>query len=182
MDKLLKLEGVYDNHPSDKGGETVFGIARKSFSTWAGWVLVDKLKKSTANFPKNLENDDQLDSMVSRFYQMNFWDVLSCDKIEDRELAEKVFFTGVNLGVGTMGKLLQKAVRALSPTGNEGIEVDGIVGGKTLFAIKEIGIAVGYPVLLTKIKELQIEYYKRIVANNPSQKVFLKGWINRANA
>ena len=40
-----KNEGGYANNPSDNGGETYAGIARKFWPNWSGWAKIDAIKK-----------------------------------------------------------------------------------------------------------------------------------------
>jgi lysozyme family protein len=56
-----------------------------------------------------------------------------------------------------------------------GVTADGIVGPKTLAAINgHSGDA-----LFGQIKELRKKFYYGIVKQDPTQQIFLKGWLNR---
>ena len=52
---------------------------------------------------------------------------------------------------------------------------DGIVGDKTIQAINNHDPKT----LFTKIHERRKLFLENIVKNNPSQKIFLKGWLRR---
>ena len=58
-----------------------------------------------------------------------------------------------------------------------GVEADGVVGPLTIAAVNKQSPAD----LFARIKAARITFLNDIVKNNPSQKIFLKGWINRLN-
>lgn len=82
------------------------------------------------------------------------------------------FDAAVNHGLGGAGKLIQRtANRIKGPI----LKVDGAVGPATLAALKDMEMKFFCLELLKTRKE----YFETIVRNTPSQKVFLKGWLNR---
>lgn len=103
-----KFEGGYVNDPDDNGGETYYGISRKFHPTWLGWKIVDEQKKKS-NFPSNLK-DRRNDLLIleKNFYKVNFWDKVWGDKINDQRVANDMYDTAVNMGVGTSIKLSQR--------------------------------------------------------------------------
>lgn len=103
--RLIGNEGGYVNHPSDPGGETNWGISKRSYPT------VDI---------KNLTLDG-----AKAIYKRDFWDKLKCDALPD-DLAFALFDTAVNSGTVTAIILLQRAV---------GVKDDGVYGSKTTSAI-----------------------------------------------
>lgn len=58
-----------------------------------------------------------------------------------------------------------------------GVTADGIVGPKTLAAIN----SQDPKELFTKVYNARAAHFNAIVKNNPSQKKWLKGWMNRIN-
>ena len=106
FNKMLKIilqnEGGYVNDPSDSGGETKYGISKRSFP---------------ALDIKNLTVEQ-----AGEIYYKNYY--LSCraDTIVSNELAMQVFDHAVNAGVVKAIKLLQKCA---------GVIQDGIVGVNT---------------------------------------------------
>ena len=76
---------VYENNSDDPGGETKFGISKKSYPDI------------------NIENltEDQ----AAAIYYRDYWTPMMCDKYEPR-LALALFDTAVNNGVGTAQILL----------------------------------------------------------------------------
>lgn len=74
----------------------------------------------------------------------------------------------VNHGPRRATKFLQVAA---------GVEVDGIIGDQTAGAIDGMSLADA----ITSISEQRINFYNAIVRNDPSQKIFLKGWMRRIN-
>ncbi|MFZ8854170.1 MAG: putative peptidoglycan-binding domain-containing protein [Armatimonadota bacterium] len=91
-------------------------------------------------------------------------------------LALALFDTAVNMGVGTAIKLLQRAINDLLPT-DKWVTVDGKLGRQTLIATKTLD-----PYKLTlRLCDRREERYYAIVRANPTQRKFLKGWLNRLN-
>jgi lysozyme family protein len=78
LKKTLLNEGGYVNDPDDPGGETYKGVARKIFSKWDGWKIVDSLKQQSG-FPSSLDKNGELQNQIHDFYKVNFWDRISGD-------------------------------------------------------------------------------------------------------
>ena len=104
--KTLDHEGGYVNDPSDRGGETKFGISKRSYPE------VDIA---------GLSRDDAKD-----IYKRDYWDEVGGDAIESQEIAERLFDVAVNMGNRRAVRMAQNVV---------GTEADGLLGPKTLAAI-----------------------------------------------
>ena len=132
--RTLIYEGGYNNDPIDWGSETYKGIARKSNPTWAGWAILDNLKKDIKNFPKNLDSDSSLQSHVKSLYKTNYWDVNKLDLVNDQDVANEAFDTGVNMGVSVAGRYIQEALNLLNRNQQSyaDLKVDGVVGNITI--------------------------------------------------
>lgn len=170
LEPMLKTEGGYANHKNDKGGETYKGISRKHWPKWNGWVIVDQVKlvaKTIQEINRMLESNYRIQNMVKDFYKMNFWSPYMQELSQD--LANWVFDKSVHMGQSQAAKLLQRAVGA-SP--------DGKVGPLTKQAINKY-INSGKDIL-EACREQAREFYKQIVVRDPSQMVFLNGWLARA--
>jgi len=103
-----KFEGGYVNDPNDNGGETYFGIARKSHPNWEGWSIIDSQKKKVG-FPKNLSDKrSSLVTLEQKFYKTNYWDIVWGDKIKNQFVANDMYDTAVNMGCGTSVKLSER--------------------------------------------------------------------------
>ena len=108
--KTLVNEGGYVNDPDDAGGETKYGISKRSYPS------VDI---------KNLTTDE-----AKAIYKRDYWDKIKGDLITDDFVAYEIFDTAVNMGVRTSSKLAQMAL---------GVHPDGIIGSKTLEALNATG-------------------------------------------
>lgn len=111
-----KFEGGYANNKNDSGGETYFGISRVHNPTWKGWVIVDAQKKKS-NFPSNLKDKrPELERLELNLYKLNYWDKVWGDKIQNQLVANDMYDTAVNMGVGTSIKLSERQFK-LKETG-----------------------------------------------------------------
>lgn len=168
-------EGGYANNPADNGGETYMGIARKFWPTWKGWKLIDLIKQqygtSAAIINKHAGSSQIIQSLVAEFYKTNFWYPNNLHLINDQQLANNVYDFGVNAGIGTAAKRIQRA--ANSVCGN--LVVDGKVGNATVLAINKLDGKAVYDAFNIERKA----YYDNIIANNPSQAQFRKSWYSR---
>lgn len=171
---LKSLEGGYVNHPKDNGGETYKGIARNSWPNWSGWRLIDSAKNSGGSFPANLMGNTALESLVEQFYRTEFWNRFRGDEIRPQGIANEMLEVCVNFGLSVGVRFFQGASNIVSSIR---VEEDGIFGGATLAALNRVTDALHF---LQVVNALTAERYLRIVRNDPSQRVFLKGWLARA--
>ena len=104
---VLKHEGGYVNDPADPGGETKYGISKRSYPHL-------NIKALTVEQAKAI-------------YRKDFW---RYNRIKNQRVATKVFDMGVNMGPSTAHRILQQALRNLG----QQITVDGKFGPRTLAA------------------------------------------------
>lgn len=182
INAVLKVEGGYVNHKNDRGGETNLGITKTTAIMHKHLWSKHGFNGDMRYFPKGLAFD---------IYYESFWRKAGCDTIEqyDGALAYQVFDVAVNMGVFVAVRYLQQALNTSNVTlyDNQGQRMaklveDGKMGPGTRQAIvsyfEQCGNE-GTPYLLYEHLSLQEKRYHNIVARNPSQKVFLKGWLNR---
>lgn len=89
FERLLGHEGGYSNDPSDPGGETNWGISKRSYPT------VDV---------KNLQRWD-----AEAIYRRDFWDKINAEKLPDGA-AFQLFDFAVNSGIETSVRYFQRAI------------------------------------------------------------------------
>lgn len=160
ISKLLKVEGGYVNHPSDKGGPTNFGITQGTLSSWLGKITSTKDVKNMAR------------ATAKKIYKAKYWDVNRTDDINSDLVAEILFDQAVNRGHSTAARMLQSACN-LFP--GKSIKVDGKIGNMSMSRIN----AIHDLELANKLIQIAQDSYVQIVKRNPKQLVFLAGWINR---
>ena len=152
---ILDVEGGYSNDKADKGGKTKYGI-----------IEVEARKYGYKGDMKDLSKEIAEDIYKNKYYLSN-----NLDKIKDKRVALSIADWTINSGNwGT--KKAQQTVNILK---GDVLVVDGVLGEKSIQAINSINPEM----FLTQYHELQRKFYKAIVDNNPSQSVFLKGWLNR---
>ncbi|MEM7017774.1 MAG: glycosyl hydrolase 108 family protein [Pseudomonadota bacterium] len=162
---LLKHEGGFVDDPDDLGGATNKGVTLRTFQGVAKPIL---------GVEPTLENLKALtDEQALKIYKARYWDKIRGDEFELQELADIVFDFYVNAGANA-SKLLQAT---LNDMGAE-IGVDGGIGPATMAALKMRDQIEVYRLY----KEGRANYYHRLVRRIPSQKKFLKGWLNRVNS
>jgi lysozyme family protein len=139
---VLKHEGGYVNDPDDPGGETNYGISKRSFPKYD---------------IKNLTEDDAKD-----IYKQHYWDVSKAQKLKD-ELRLDYFDMCVNMGQRTAVKCLQKATNNAPGTK---IAVDGRIGPNTIKESKRVSAnrlrsfrVLYYAKLIMKKPTLEKYYY-----------------------
>lgn len=106
FDRLISNEGGYVNHLDDPGGETKFGISKRSYPR------IDI---------KNLTRDQ-----AKQIYRTDFWE-RGCMEQYDGAISFQVFDAAVNHGIENAIRLLQKAA---------GVADDGHIGPVTIAAVK----------------------------------------------
>jgi lysozyme family protein len=168
---VLSHEGGYANVTGDRGGETYRGISRVNWPNWPGWQIVDQNKPLKNN---QVIKNTLLENLVSIFYKIQFWDAIEADKLPS-SIRPLVFDFAVNSGTKTAITSLQKVL--VDTTGKK-IAIDGRIGPQTIALANQLQPKV----LFDNYKQARLEFYSKIVENNPGQKKFLKGWLNRLNS
>ena len=154
--KLLQLEGGYTNHPDDLGGPTVKGITLRTYRAYCGQEKsIKDLRNMSYETWQNIMKD-------------LYWDKCRADEIENQSLAEIIVDWCVNSGMVGLRKVQEIA----------GCKPDGIAGPITLSMIN----TANPETLFNRIWDARKQFYTNIVKKNPSQKVFMNGWMNRLNS
>jgi lysozyme family protein len=161
LTETLKHEGGYSNHPADKGGATNFGITERV---------------ARSHGYQGDMKDIPIDT-VRNIYRTSYWDKLKLDAVDEVsvELAHRIFDIAVNAGDGRAGRFLQTAINLCMKEGSIG--VDGVVGNGTLSTLRKMKSEA--PFILATVKALHAKHYIDICVANPTQKVFLRGWLRR---
>jgi lysozyme family protein len=163
---ILANEGGYVNDPQDPGGETYKGIARKKQPDWIGWIIVDAMKKQP-NFPASLDQSQNLQAEIQRFYKVLFWDKIGGGQINDQEVANSIFDFAVNSGVSTSIGLAQQVV---------GASCDGVIGTKTIQAINSFQP----DHFIAAFTVEKCRKYIAICKKRPDSRKYFFGWIDRS--
>lgn len=106
--RLLGHEGGYVNHAADPGGETNWGISKRSYPA----VNIRELTRDHARM----------------IYLTDYWGPAGCDAVPDGIKAD-LFDMAVHAGVRTAVRCLQRAV---------GETADGLLGPLTLQAVQSM--------------------------------------------
>lgn len=109
FDLLIGHEGGYANHPSDPGGETMWGITAR-VARQAGYIgpMRDLPRETAKTIARN-----------------QYWDAVRADRLPEGVRFD-VFDTAYNSGVKTAIRLLQRAAA---------VSDDGVFGPRTLAAV-----------------------------------------------
>ena len=154
IDDLLAREGGFCNIAQDRGGATNYGITQNTLS---GWLK----REATVAEVKNMTVETARD-----IYRQLYYVEPGFARIADPDLLGLMVDSAVQHGTNTVTRWLQRACD---------VAQDGVLGPTTATAIESHGGAWLYRRLLA----IRIGYYFSIIANNPSQVIFAKGWFNR---
>lgn len=159
IDKILKAEGGYVNNPNDNGGPTNFGVTQATYTRYLGRpATIDDIKKMPIAHARDI--------FKKQYYYAPKINLLPED------LQPVVTDACVLYGPKRAIIFLQKVVD---------VAEDGVLGPATAKAADNFISVHGIVDAVNYYVEERIEFCERIVARNPSQKIFLKGWKNRAN-
>jgi len=161
---LLEHEGGYSNNPADPCGATNFGITQRELTR-----CYSRLK-----LPADVKLLTKAQAKI--YYKSEWWDKYHYEAINSLYIATKIFDMAVNMGAEQATLLVQRACNACG----HNLKVDGILGGKTLGAINEISLHNREEDLKYELQDEQKWFYEHLTEEKPSLKVFLKGWLSRA--
>ena len=170
---LLKHEGGFVNDPNDPGGATKYGVSLRTVAR------LDANLDGLLDF--DLDGDGDVDAhdilaltpdQAGEYYCRQWWDKHGYGRINNPDIAVKVFDLAVNMGAKQAHKCLQRAIRAAWFPTTE----DGLFGPQTLSSTN----AAEPRALLAALKSEAAGFYRNLAATSPQSAKFLAGWLTRA--
>ena len=153
---VLEREGGFANDSADGGGATNMGITRATLASWRGEPVTEEdVRNLTVAEAKSI-------------YRANYWNAARCDAMPpgvDLVLMDSAVMSGPSWGV----RFLQEAC------GLRGKDVDGIVGPKTLSAVRNASAHD----LIAGIGNARRAYYEGVIEHNHEREQFRAGWMSR---
>ena len=132
FDRLIGHEGGYVYHPHDPGGETKFGVTRR---TARAHGYTGSMRDLTRHEAKQI-------------YKSEYWQRARADQYHPA-IAFQFFDAAVNHGAGQSIRFLQRSV---------GVADDGIVGPLTLAAIESMSV----PDVIKNFNAERLEFYTKL--------------------
>ncbi|MEN2998244.1 MAG: glycosyl hydrolase 108 family protein [Brevinematia bacterium] len=153
---IIRHEGGYSNHPNDSGGETKYGISKRAYP--------------------HLDIKNLTPEQAKVIYYYDYWVKGHFDKVAkiSFQIATKVCDIAINCGIKPAHRMLFKALDMLNYKNIVSI------GEDCLIALKDVVDKGIKDVFINNVISLQKEYYIGIVNKHPKNKVFLEGWLKRA--
>jgi len=167
IDALIGREGGFSDHPSDRGGPTMWGITEHVARAFGYTGAMKDMPRAVAK----------------EIYLKRYWIQPRFSEIYDfaPAIANELLDTGVNMGQGVAAKFLQRALNALNQRGKvyPDIAVDGAIGNVTIAALRAYlnhRGKEGHAVLLRMLNAQQSVRYIELAEKNESQEDFQHGW------
>jgi lysozyme family protein len=162
IDDVIRREGGYVDHPQDRGGPTNFGITQATLSRHLGR-------------PASAEDVRRLDrARAAAIYRRDYYEAPRIDALPAR-IQPFVLDAAVNHGPAWAIRFVQQVCNA---AGFGPLAVDGACGPLTRRAAAEAERVMGDWLLAALVEERR-DFYRALVERDPSQRVFLNGWLNR---
>lgn len=146
---VLEDEGGYVNDPRDPGGRTNMGVTQRAWESYLNRSVTETEMRTLT--PEN----------VKPFYKAMYWDKLKGDQLP-AGVDYAAYDLAVNSGVSRAAKWLQEIA---------GVAVDGIIGPKSLEAIR----ACDAEEVVDVICDMRLEFLQRLSTFG----TFGKGWSRR---
>jgi lysozyme family protein len=165
LQKTLVFEGGYVNDPDDSGGETNYGIT----------------KKTAISFGYTGDMDNIPMSVVEDIYLKQYWNLMKCEEIsyKNKLLAEFLFDTAVNCGVNRVSLWFQECLSILNPAII--IKIDGSIGPGTMSSFNKLTIH-EMSTVFDVVYTMRMNHYISITKSNPKNSKFLRGWFKRTKS
>lgn len=165
INDILRREGGYVDHPDDRGGATNYGVTQQTLAEYLGRAVT---------------KDDVRDmdiELAREIYRKNYYYGPKIDRLPE-PIQSFIFDCAINHGPVRAIKFVQKVCNAAGVA--DPIGVDGKMGPATERAATSTQNGLGL-VFLNELIEERRNFYRGIVERDPSQEIFLAGWMNRVN-
>ncbi|WP_413207988.1 glycoside hydrolase family 108 protein [Rhodospirillum sp. A1_3_36] len=155
IDDILAAEGSeYTNRATDRGGPTKYGITQATLSAYWGRVAS----------PGDVAALDEV--MARCIYREMYVTQPGFHDIPFPRVRTFVVDCGVHSGTATAARWLQRVV---------GAQPDGVVGPKTLAALRDLDPTRVFLALVA----FRIQHLGRLITRDPRQADYAQGWMNR---
>lgn len=156
VNDILLHEGGYINHPTDPGGETKYGISKRSYP--------------------NLDIKNLTEEQAVAIYYKDYWLVNHLEEIHNQDVATKFLNLFVNVGKKSAERVICRALRACGFKYDEqNINLNDLINATNIMSEKSRILE-----LLSALRSETAGYYRILSVEKPALKAFLKGWLNRA--
>lgn len=152
---LIKREGGFSDRETDNGGATNWGI---TISTLRDWRRVPVSRDDVINLSQ---------AEAAQIYRSTYFTASGFDHIPDGKVQEFLFDFGVNSGVGTATRALQRCI---------GVKDDGAMGPLSFAALKAV---TNLEALFYRLKCDRYELLLRFIGTDSRQSEYAIGWANR---
>lgn len=168
VSRILGVEGLYVNHPDDKGGPTKWGITQETARA-----------HGYNGDMRDLTRDQALSILKDDYWIGPRFDLVSSIS---PMLAEELCDTGVNMGPSVPAKWFQRWLTAFNDQGKlyPDLLPDGAIGPRTINALKAFLAkrgSEGEMVLLRALNCSQGQHYLDITEKREQNESFLYGWM-----
>ena len=161
---ILKHEGGYVNDKDDPGGETKYGISKRSFPS-------ENIKELTV--------EDAAYIYYRHYYE--FMDSLFDFSGFDNEIVGKAFAllvvdSAVQHGRHRTIRFVQTAINIYTD-----IIIDGVAGPMTISKLEWVLHEVPFSSFASALLGIRLRFYTKIVKHRPKSIKYLAGWVNRVS-
>ena len=151
FDRVIGHEGGYVNHPRDPGGETNWGVT----------------KRTAQAYRYNGDMRTMTRDQAKAIYKRGFWDKVGGDSLPDA-IAFQLFDAAVNHGIGNAVRFMQRAL---------GVADDGIVGNITLTALRNADAND----FLMRFNAARLDFYTRLSTFDTFGKGWVRRIVDNLN-
>ena len=178
QDFTASWEGGLSDDAADHGGLTHYGVSLAFLSDVASTLKGRQYLLGIGVHPLPVTRDTirNLDKAQARaLFKCEFWDKLQLDDLPV-QMAVLLYDAAVNTGCGQSVRLAQRGYNTAGV--GTSLDVDGKLGPLTRAALT------GHNTIDVRqaILDAREIFYRELVRRNPSQSVFLRGWLNRVAA
>jgi len=177
QDFTASWEGGLSDDAADHGGLTHYGVSLAFLTDVVSTLKGRQFLLGIGVHPLPVSRDTirNLDKSQARaIFRREFWDRLSLDDLPV-QMGVLLYDAAVNTGCGQSVRLAQRGYN----TAGVGtcLDVDGKFGPLTRAALTEHNTRDVRQAIL----DAREVFYRELVRRNASQKVFLRGWLNRVD-
>lgn len=155
--RVLKHEGGYVSDPDDPGGETKFGVSKRSYPN------LDI---------KNLTLND-----ISAIYYRDFWHKASLEDVAKEELQHKLLDMVVQFGVEGGLRIWRKALKEELEDTGQNIDLNDASIEKLI----ELTNKADPLHMMIELRIAMMSHYLSVTKKNPKMRKYLHGWLTRAH-